>query len=266
MIPRTRAAAVRLAMLCALWACPVVPAAAQTVGYSLSAGAEFRTGCFVNPCVCAPVQDAMTGTFGMLRQPSDPLYAHYDVVGVNWLVQFPTGFVPITGSGTYRVGGTGTVQQQLTLDLSVGGAPVKRFDSGLVPGGGDFPRLDVAVTLHGMVACIDTLLRVRGGPDGATLGVGSAGLSLGSLAPNPFRAAARLAFALRDAGPARVTVHDAAGRCLRTLVDGAWLEAGPHEVEWDGRRADGRACAAGCYFVNVQAGGRTERRSLIKLR
>jgi hypothetical protein len=237
------------------------------VGYSLSPGAEFRTGCFEIPCVCAPVQNALTGEFALLRQPSDAQFAHYDVIAVHWVVQFPQGFVPITGSGSYRVGGTGPLQQQLTLDLSVGGAPVRHFDSGLVPGGTDFPRLEVPVSLHGQTACVDTVLLVRAGPDDeATLGVGATGLSPGSLAPNPFRAATRLAFSLRDAGPVRVTVHDAAGRLLRTLVDGTWLASGPHAVAWDGRRSDGRSCAAGCYFLRVQADGRTERASVVKLR
>jgi hypothetical protein len=265
MIPRTSAAAARLAIMCSVVACLALPARGQTVAYTLSTGAEFRTGCFAPPCVCGPIQMPMTGTLALVRKPSDPHFAHYDVIGVNWLVQFPEGFVSITGSGTYRVGGTGTVQQQLALDLSVGGAPVRHFDSGLVPGGDDFPRLDADISLYGQTPCIDTLLRVRAGPGGTT-DVAGGGVSLGSLVPNPFRGATRLAFTLRDAADVRLTVLDAAGRRVRTLVDGDHLAAGPHTVLWDGRGADGRACAAGHYYVRVQAGGGTERVSVIKLR
>jgi hypothetical protein len=110
------------------------------------------------------------------------------------------------------------------------------------------------------------VLRVRAGPGGATAGVGTSAVSLGSLAPNPFRTLTRLEFWLHDAGPVRVSVHDAAGRCLRTLATGAWRPAGPQAVDWDGLRDDGRACAPGCYFIRVQAGGRTERTSVVKLR
>jgi len=266
LIPRTRAAAARLATLWALIAFPAATAGAQVVGYSLSTGSEFRTGCFTPPCACGPVQRAMTGEFGLVPQPPQPPFVCYDVVGVHWVVQFPEGFVTITGSGTYRVGGTGTVQQQLSLDLKLGGGPVRHFDSGLVPGGRDFPRVETAISLYGQIPCADTVLVVRAGPGGVTLGVGATGLSVGALAPNPFRTSSRLAFTIRDGGPVRVTVHDPAGRCVRTLVDGVWLAAGAHAVEWDGRREDGRPCAAGQYFLRVRAPGGTERASVVKLR
>ena len=272
MIPRTRAALARLAIMCCLCACAsacggyATTAGAQTTAYTLSPGAEFKTGCFTPPCICPPIQLPMTGTFALVRQASDPQFARFDVVSVNWQVQISEGTVSIVGSGSYRVGGAGTVQQQLTLDVSVGGGPIKHFDSGLVAGGGDFPRLDVDVSLHGGTPCIDTVLRVRGGPGGSTAGVATARVSLGSLAPNPFRALTRLEFSLPEAATVCVSVHDAAGRRLRTLADGARFEAGPHAVDWDGRGDDRRACAPGRYFIRVQAGGRTERASVVKLR
>ena len=271
MIPRTRAAAARLALAWALFVVPAAPAGAQAVSCSLSPGSEFRTGCLDPPCACGPVQNAMTGTFALVRQAPAPPFARFDVVGVHWVVQFPKGLVTITGTGTYRVGGTGTVQQQLALDLVVGSGPVLHFDSGLVPGGGDFPRIEADLSLHGGIACADTMLRVRAGPGGSTLGVdvlgvGSPALTLGLVGPNPFRAITRLAFTLRDDGPVRVSIHDAAGRLVRTLADGDWLAAGPHAVEWDGKRDDGRRSEPGLYFVFVRSAGATEHASVIRLR
>jgi len=272
MIPRTRAAAARLACALALLAFPVSQAGAQAVGYSLSPGSEFRTGCFDLPCTCGPVQNAMTGSFGLVRQAPIPPFKLYDVVGVHWVVEFPQGLsVTITGTGTYRVGGTGTVQQQLSLDLVVGTGGALHFDSGLVPGGVDFPRIEADITLHGGIACADTMLRVRAGPGGATLGVdvlgvGTPAITLGPVGPNPFRSLTRLAFTLRDDGPVRVSVHDAAGRLVRTLADGEWLAAGPHAVEWDGKRDDGRRSEPGLYFVSVRSPGASERASVIRLR
>jgi hypothetical protein len=256
--------AFRMVVVGALLAWAAGLARAGAVAYTLSAGAEFRTGCFAVPCICGAVQYAMGGDFALVQQPSDPQFAHFDVVGVNWMVQFPQGFVPITGTGTYRVGGTGVVRQQLSLDLSVGGAPVRHFDSGLVAGGDNFPRIEVDISLYGETPCIDTMLRVRAGPGGTT-GVGAAGASLGALVPNPFQGVTRLPFSLREAGPVRVHVLDAAGRCVRTLVDAAWMASGTQAVVWDGRRDDGRACAAGCYFICVRSAGRTERTSVVKL-
>ena len=220
MIPRT---ATRLALMWALGAALAVPTRAQTTAYTLSAGAEYRTGCFAPPCTCGPIQLPMTGTMALVRKPDSAQFANYDVIGVVWRVQFNDAVLSITGSGTYRVGGTGTLRQQLTLDLSVGGGPVRHFDSGLVAGGGNFPRLDVGISLHGQTPCADTLLIVRAGPGGTT-DVAGGGVSVQSLAPNPFRTGTRLLFTVSEAGPVRLSIHDAAGRCVRTLVAGDPLE------------------------------------------
>ena len=173
MIPRTSAVAARLALAWALVACPAPPAVAQAIGYSLSLGSEFRTGCLDPPCPCGPVQNSMTGTFALVRQPPTPPFTTYDVVGLHWVTQFPVGVVTITGTGTYRVGVSGIAKQQLSLDLVIGGGPVRHFDSGLIPGGADFPRIEVDVSLYGEKACVDTILRVRAGEGGGTLDAGA---------------------------------------------------------------------------------------------
>src|SRR5262245_2314053 len=88
MIPRTAAAAARLAFAPALIAFRAEPAGAQVIGYSLSPGSEFRIGCLSPPCACGPVQNWMTGTFALIRRPSTPPFTNYDVVGVHWVVRF----------------------------------------------------------------------------------------------------------------------------------------------------------------------------------
>src|SRR5262249_62421434 len=120
-----------------------------------------------------------------------------------------------------------------------------------------------AAPLHGSARA--PLPRVGAGPGWGPAGVPPVALAPGAITPNPFRAGTRLAFALRDAGPVRISVHDVAGRTLRTLADGAWLAGGAQAVVWDGRRDDGRPCAPGCYFLRISAGGATVRRSVVKL-
>lgn len=71
--------------------------------------------------------------------------------------------------------------------------------------------------------------------------------------PNPFNPVAVVGFEIGARGPARVTVHDVAGRRLATVVD-AVLEPGHHAVRWDGAVGGGKA-AAGTYFFCVSAGG-----------
>jgi len=103
------------------------------------------------------------GTFVLTPDGSDGLLEKYVVNEVNWIVKLPDGEVRITGSGTYRVGGAVSVQQQLSLDLRVGSDPVQHFDSGLVAGGADFPRIAVTVSIHGQY-CFDTVIGLDASP------------------------------------------------------------------------------------------------------
>ncbi len=83
--------------------------------------------------------------------------------------------------------------------------------------------------------------------------------------PNPFNPSTTLAFTLPRSAAVRLTVHDLAGRLVRTLVDGE-LPAGSHRVVWRGDDADGRPVGAGLYFVRVATpdGVATQRIALVK--
>lgn len=80
--------------------------------------------------------------------------------------------------------------------------------------------------------------------------------------PNPFNPKTNLRFSLSVDGPVRLTVHDVLGRELTTLVDGH-LSAGSHEVEWNGRDAQGRSAASGIYFAKIHAAGEEVARKLV---
>jgi hypothetical protein len=80
-------------------------------------------------------------------------------------------------------------------------------------------------------------------------------------APNPFNPTTTLRFELPAPGRARLTVHDAAGARLATLVD-AVLPAGPARTVWDGRDAAGRRLAAGIYLCRLQVGDRVLARKM----
>lgn len=75
-----------------------------------------------------------------------------------------------------------------------------------------------------------------------------------SASPNPFQGTTRLGFALPAAGRARLSVFDAGGRRLRTLLDGE-APAGAQSAVWDGRDEGGRALPAGVYFFRLEQGG-----------
>lgn len=231
--------------------------------YVLEDASLFEAGCF-DLCACPVRQSPLKGSFVLTRLAPDPMFEHYQVSEVDLIAQEPNGPVAITGSGSYRVGGEFAVQHQLTLDLALGSAAPQLFDSGLILGGGEFPRIAIQVRLHLSPACTDTLLTVRASPAVAGIDPGARGLP--AVTPNPFRESARVDFAVRAAGPVDVSILDLGGRVVRRLVIGEWLEAGKRSITWDGRREGGAAAAAGLYYVRVRSGGREDLQGMIKLR
>jgi len=84
-------------------------------------------------------------------------------------------------------------------------------------------------------------------------------------APNPFNPTTTLQFGLPASQHVTLTVYDIAGRCVRTLVDGA-LEPGWHEVLWDGRNDNHRAVASGVYFCRLESQGSVLVKKLVLLK
>ena len=72
--------------------------------------------------------------------------------------------------------------------------------------------------------------------------------------PNPFHPSTAIRFALPAEGSVRLTIYDAGGRQVRSLVDGT-LPAGEQEVHWGGTDDAGRQVASGVYFYSLEANG-----------
>lgn len=90
-------------------------------------------------------------------------------------------------------------------------------------------------------------------------------LALHGAVPNPFNLETRISFELAASGRARLTVYDAAGHRVATLVDER-REAGLHEVTWDGRDDNGRLSATGVYLYRLETQDvvATKRMTLVK--
>jgi hypothetical protein len=71
--------------------------------------------------------------------------------------------------------------------------------------------------------------------------------------PNPFGNGTRIEYGLPRATSADVSVYDATGSRVRTLVHGE-QPAGRYTLTWDGRDDRARSLANGIYFVQMQAG------------
>jgi len=101
--------------------------------------------------------------------------------------------------------------------------------------------------------------------DGVEDGGLPAGHTTARAYPNPFNPATTIDLSLARTGPVTVTVFNIRGERVRTLLD-EHLEAGRHEILWDGTDQRGRASSSGVYFYEVKADGREimEKIALIK--
>jgi hypothetical protein len=75
-----------------------------------------------------------------------------------------------------------------------------------------------------------------------------------SVSPNPLNPSAVLAFRMGSASNVSVNIFDLRGRLVRTLLAPQFMDAGFHEVRFDGRDANGRMLSSGLYFYRVDAG------------
>jgi nitrous oxidase accessory protein NosD len=71
--------------------------------------------------------------------------------------------------------------------------------------------------------------------------------------PNPFVGSTTIEFDLPEATDVRLEVFDLMGRTVTTLVDGL-MDAGSHQVTWNGTSSTGKAAASGVYILRMKAG------------
>lgn len=157
------------------------------------------------------------------------------------------------GYNILRTDTDGGLETRVNATLIPGTA--REFVDAAPPAGGAIYRLE-AVERGGARVYLGTLA-VAGGarPPAPRL----------ACAPNPAPGATRLTFELAEAGPARLSVFDARGRLVRTLLD-APAAAGTTTVEWDGRDDAGLVVSAGLYFTRLDGPGGTETRKVVMAR
>jgi hypothetical protein len=79
--------------------------------------------------------------------------------------------------------------------------------------------------------------------------------------PNPFNPLTTIRYDVPSAGNVVVSVYDASGALLTTLVNGA-RAPGSYSVRWDGRNAAGNPASSGVYFVKLSVNGQTTTRKV----
>ncbi|MBC8423745.1 hypothetical protein H8E07_06440 [bacterium] len=79
-------------------------------------------------------------------------------------------------------------------------------------------------------------------------------LNMGTPTPNPCNPATSIGFELATPVEVTVALFDLRGRSVRRLIGGP-LDAGHHEVVWNGQDDDGIPVASGVYLAIVEGGG-----------
>jgi hypothetical protein len=139
--------------------------AAAGVLYELSPGTTYQEGC-VGPCLCpVMMSEEVSGTFLLTKQKSnDPWFARYRLSRIAWTVTDPDGAIihTITGRGTYQVGGDFALTHQLLLDVRIDGGELQHLDSGMIPGGSEFPA--IAISVDRGTQCYDIWMDIKASP------------------------------------------------------------------------------------------------------
>lgn len=75
---------------------------------------------------------------------------------------------------------------------------------------------------------------------------------LAGAAPNPFNPTTTISYSIPAAGYVSMTVYDALGQHVRTLIEGELRYEGHHELQWDGTDDHGRHASSGLYLFRIQ--------------
>jgi len=135
--------------------------------YALSAS-TYDEGCFA-PCLCAIREWPVAGSAELVPLPNaaTPIREEFAVVDVVWatISTSPPPDRQFTGFGTYQiVRKESTSQHRMVLDLTeASSGAAYRFDSGVVAGGGEFPRIDIDIAVNGF-ACFDRTFFLHAAP------------------------------------------------------------------------------------------------------
>jgi hypothetical protein len=83
--------------------------------------------------------------------------------------------------------------------------------------------------------------------------------------PNPFNPETTISFDLSEDAVVSLTVYDATGQVVRTLVEGEHAVSGTYRRVWDGLNAQGFKVGSGVYFYELKAGNFTAKKKMTLL-
>ncbi|MCF7885742.1 MAG: discoidin domain-containing protein [Candidatus Marinimicrobia bacterium] len=69
--------------------------------------------------------------------------------------------------------------------------------------------------------------------------------------PNPFNSSTQIKFSIPNYGRVNVTIFDAQGRKIKSLLKGK-LRKGVHSLVWNGKNEEGNSLSSGIYFISIK--------------
>ena len=202
----------------------------------------------LKPDVCAPgvsVRSCLPG--------GD--YAYYS--GTSMAAPHVTGLVALLVTANPELAGAVDQLEALITDSAVPLTSNQCGDGSAVPNNVyGYGRIDALAACSGAVVAVE---------DPAREPLPAAVRLLPNI-PNPFNPATTISFELPAPSRIDLRIYDVSGRLMRILLGEDILEAGRHEVAWNGRDESGRFVSAGVYFCRLEAGSitKTGRMTLVK--
>lgn len=156
----------------------------------------------------------------------------------DWIpVQMDIPVTCVDGSGTCQPPGGCQMEYDWTIPDGIESDRVKvRVRMDAMPTG-YYDVSDAPFTIHNYTSAVKDLRKF--------------GFAIEQNAPNPFTRETEIGFTLAaSTDHVRLRIHDAAGRLVRTLVDGP-LHSGYHGIAWDGTADNGERLSSGTYFYTI---------------
>jgi len=72
--------------------------------------------------------------------------------------------------------------------------------------------------------------------------------------PNPFNPETTIRFSVKETTPVNITIYNAKGQLVRTLVNNEIRTPGNYSIIWDGKDKNGHPMSSGIYFCHMDAG------------
>jgi len=83
--------------------------------------------------------------------------------------------------------------------------------------------------------------------------------------PNPFNPTTTISFSLPEALDVNIEIFNIMGQKVASLVNGP-MEAGEHQIQWDGRADNGQSAATGVYFYRLRDGDHIDTKKMLLLK